>query len=101
MALCPICGPKLSICCSLLSIWGIIMLVIMGGLLKMKSIAFAEDLLEEYTSAPLKDMDEFLKAADEKYENAAVSTWIAAAIYVATLAFSLFQAFLNKKADKL
>jgi len=23
----PICGPKLSICCSLLSVWGIVMLV--------------------------------------------------------------------------
>jgi len=64
----------------------------------MRSIAFAEDLLKDEKA---EDIDAFMKIADEKYDNAAVSTWMAAAIYVATLAFSLFQAFLNKKADKL
>lgn len=38
------CGPKLSTCCTLLSLWGVIMLLILGFLLKMQSIAFVEDL---------------------------------------------------------
>jgi len=33
----------MSVFCTLLSVWGIIMLGIMGGLLKMQSVAFAED----------------------------------------------------------
>ena len=70
------------------------MLTIMGGLLKIRSIAFAEDLLKD---TEVHNITEFMDIAKEKYENAAVSTWIAAAIYVVTLAFSLFQAFLNKK----
>jgi len=36
-------GIKMSVFCTLLSVWGIIMLGIMGGLLKMRSVAFAED----------------------------------------------------------
>lgn len=70
------------------------MLVIMGGLLKIKSLAFAEDLLKDQEA---ESLEEFRKIADEKYENAAISTWIAAAIYAVTLAFSLLQVFLNKK----
>ncbi|KAL3194935.1 hypothetical protein MRX96_045844 [Rhipicephalus microplus] len=38
-----ICGPKFSMCCSILSVWGIIMLVIMGIFLFTHSVAFAED----------------------------------------------------------
>jgi hypothetical protein len=69
----------------------------MGGLLKMRSIAFAEDLLKD-TDA--ESLDAFMKIAEDKYDNASISCWIAACIYVATLAFSLLQAFLNKKYDR-
>jgi hypothetical protein len=69
----------------------------MGGLLKMRSIAFAEDLLKDTEADSL---DEFMKIAEHKYDNASVSCWIAACIYVATLAISLWQAFINKKHDK-
>jgi hypothetical protein len=69
----------------------------MGGLLKMQSLAFAEDLLKD---AEATSLDEFLKMAEDKYENASVSCWIAACIYVSTLAISLWQAFLNKKNDR-
>jgi hypothetical protein len=54
-----IIGIKLSVFFSLLSIWGIVMLAIMGGLLKIRSVAFAED----FESASLEEMY-------EKYENA-------------------------------
>ena len=38
------CGPKLSAGCTLLSIWGIIQLGLMGLLFRIKSVAFIEDL---------------------------------------------------------
>jgi hypothetical protein len=40
-------GIKMSVFCSLLSVWGIIMLAAMGGLLMIKSVAFAEDFEAE------------------------------------------------------
>ncbi|XP_054158330.1 ribonuclease kappa-B-like [Oppia nitens] len=98
MKLCPICGPKLSVCCAVLSVWGIVMLAILGGLLKIRSIAFAEDILADIKSV---DLDDFGRQATDKYDNAAYSTWVAAVIYVLTLAFSLFQAALNKRSGKL
>jgi len=73
------------------------MLTIMGGLLKVRSIAFAEDLLKDTEADTL---DDFMKIADEKYQNASISCWIAACLYVTTLALSLWQAFVNKKYDR-
>ena len=40
-------GIKMSVFCSLLSVWGILMLAAMGGLLMIKSVAFAEDFEAE------------------------------------------------------
>lgn len=52
-------GPKSSACLTILSIWAIIMLSIMGGLLRIHSVAFAEDFEAE-------DIDEVY----HKYDNA-------------------------------
>lgn len=75
------------------------MLAIMGVLLQRHSLTFAEDLLEEITKP--SSLDDFIKQAEEKYENAAMTCYIAAAIYLATFAFSLWQAFMNKRANKI
>ena len=40
-------GIKCSVALSLISIWGIIQLAVMGGLLKIHSVAFAEDFEAE------------------------------------------------------
>lgn len=40
-------GIKCSVVLSLISIWGIIQLAVMGGLLKIHSVAFAEDFEAE------------------------------------------------------
>src|SRR6218665_181465 len=90
-----VCGPKCSICCSLISVWGIIMLAIMGVLLQAHSLTFAEDLVEEIKET--NSIDEFVKQAEEKYENAAKTCYMAAGLYLFTFVFSLFQVWLNKK----
>ena len=54
-----IIGIKMSVFASLLSVWGIIMLAIMGGLLRIHSVAFAED----FEAETLAEME-------EKYDNA-------------------------------
>ena len=104
-------GIKMSVFCSLLSVWGILMLAIMGGLLSIRSVAFAEDFEAE-------TLDEIF----EKYDKAvrpfpstpcslfpspvhsfsasfclfqAGSCWIACGIYGVTLLFSAHQWYLN------
>ncbi|KAL3194936.1 hypothetical protein MRX96_045844 [Rhipicephalus microplus] len=63
-----ICGPKFSMCCSILSVWGIIMLVIMGIFLFTHSAAY--------------------------------NCWIAACLYVVTLAASVHQIYMNRRAQR-
>ena len=93
-----ICGPKCSICCTLVSVWGVIMLAIMGVLLQKRSLTFAEDLLDDIHA---ESLEEFRKEAEDKYDNAAITCYIAAGIYLGTFALSLWQAFLNKRHNRI
>lgn len=71
----------------------------MGVLLQQHSLTFAEDLLEEIQKP--SSLEDFIHQAEEKYENAAITCYIAAGIYLATFAFSLWQAYMNKRANKI
>lgn len=75
------------------------MLAIMGVLLQKRSLTFAEDLLEEIKVT--SSLEDFIEKAKEKYDNAAITCYIAAGIYLATFAFSLWQAYMNKRAKKI
>ncbi|UXI14263.1 Ribonuclease kappa-B [Sarcoptes scabiei] len=88
------CGPKFSICCTLISIWGFIMLPIMGVLLSNRSLAFSEDLVEdlEYNST-----EDFIHKAEERYATAAKTCYIAGAIYLGSFALSAWQFVLNQR----
>nr|CAD7456133.1 unnamed protein product [Timema tahoe] len=81
-----ICGPKLSLCGLIISIWGIFQLVLMGIFYYVKSVALAEDLpgLEEN----FKTADEFYAKADVGYTQNAYNCWIAACLYILTMLFS-------------
>ena len=91
-----ICGPGLSICCSLMSIWGIIMLAIVGGLLSAKSAAFLEDIpmSEEHNVT-------FKEALDKGFQQAATNCYGAVGLYVACLIFCGIQVFFNIKAASI
>ncbi|KAJ3645591.1 hypothetical protein Zmor_023234 [Zophobas morio] len=96
-----ICGPKLSGCCMILSLWGIIQLGLMGVFLYFHSVAFAEDIAADIpTNENWSDqqvIDKFYKDVDDAYEMCAVNCWIAAAIYVGFFAFSLQQFWANQR----
>lgn len=69
----------------------------MGLLLYARSLSFVEDLelhgaVEEYSN-----IEEFVAEAYKRYANAAHNCWIAACLYIATLAFSLHQYYTNRK----
>lgn len=66
----PCCGPKLSLFCTLISIWGVIMLPILGLLLNFHSTAFAEDFAEVETGKEFQSADELWNAVKTKYETA-------------------------------
>jgi ribonuclease kappa len=92
-----ICGPGLSVCCSLLSIWGIIMLVILGGLLSVKSAAFIEDI-------PIKEgghEEHYRQEINDAYAAAARNCFGATGLYVACLIFCGVQVFFNVRASQL
>uniref|UniRef100_T1JBA3 Uncharacterized protein n=1 Tax=Strigamia maritima TaxID=126957 RepID=T1JBA3_STRMM len=97
-----ICGPKLSICCSIISVWGIVQLVIMGGLFWAKSAALVDDIPEFEIESPEGDKyDEWHKKYFEKmeaaYDSNASNCWICAGLYVVSLLFSLSQLYLHKR----
>ncbi|KAI2810109.1 hypothetical protein RDWZM_002822 [Blomia tropicalis] len=90
-----ILSKRVAMFCSLLSAWGILMLTIMGILLYSHAVTFAEDLnLHEIESNSIR---EFLPDAFQRYESAAHNCWIAACLYIATLAFSMHQYVTNRR----
>lgn len=90
-----ICSKRIAILCSLLSAWGIIMLTLMGILLYSHAMAFAEDL--ELHEIQAETIREFYPEAYQRYESAAHNCWIAACLYIATLAFSMHQYVTNRR----
>ncbi|XP_017466723.1 PREDICTED: ribonuclease kappa-B [Rhagoletis zephyria] len=90
-----ICGPKLSLCGLIISVWGIIQLVLMGVFFFIHSVALIEDLPigEEFHS-----VEEFYTAANAAYNQNAYNCWIAACIYVLTLLLSAQQFYVNSRA---
>ncbi|XP_018024589.1 ribonuclease kappa-B [Hyalella azteca] len=88
------CGPKLSLCCTILSVWGIIQLGIMGILFYIKSPAFLEDLfIPENATEPAAYID----AMEKSFSQIALNCWIATALYGGTFVLSGWQMWLNFK----
>ncbi|XP_791712.1 ribonuclease kappa [Strongylocentrotus purpuratus] len=84
-----ICGPKCSTCCSLLSIWGVVMLLLMGVFFRINALAFIEDvnLKEDF------DQDDL----DAAYTSVSNNCFIAAGIYLLFAGFSIYQYSVNKR----
>ena len=110
-----ICGPGLSVCCSVISVWGIIMLVsvliqkifdflnskimfmlylkaIVGGLMSAKSAAFLEDI-------PMSEEGNrtFAEELDHGFATAATNCYGAVGLYGACLIFCIIQVWFNVK----
>ncbi|XP_028409050.1 ribonuclease kappa-B-like isoform X2 [Dendronephthya gigantea] len=75
-----ICGPKLSNCCFVLSIWGIILLVFLGIFFQIKSVALREDISEF-----------------GDYKKTSRNCFIAAGLYLVTLAIAGHQKWSNQR----
>jgi ribonuclease kappa len=85
----PICGPKLSLCCTIISVWGIIQFILLGIFFFVESAP----LLDDFTIDTKNTTDSIAFDAEIKnaYHQRAYNCWIAAFLYVALLVFSGYQ----------
>ncbi|XP_063401633.1 ribonuclease kappa-like [Mytilus trossulus] len=99
MVSCPICGPKLSICCTVLSIWGVVMLALLGVFFRIHSPALFEDI--PMTEKEWEHNNHTQSFLHEKYEQAGLNCFIAAGIYVLFFFFSCFQQRMNARSSNI
>jgi len=96
----PLCGPKLSLCGLIISVWGVVQLALMGVFYRIKSVALAEDIpmiVPEFKEE--KDIVEFYRRVDNGYVQNAYNCWIAALLYLVTMAFSAHQFWANSRSS--
>ncbi|XP_056156503.1 ribonuclease kappa-A-like isoform X2 [Lampris incognitus] len=92
-----VCGPKLATCGIVFSIWGVIMLAMLGIFFKTHSAVLIEDV-------PLTEEDmagDNLTNVYGLYDQVGYNCFVAAGIYVLVAAFSFCQMKLNKRKEYL
>lgn len=90
----PICGPKLSLCCTIISIWGIVQLLLMGIFFFVQ----AGPLLHELKlDSDIPNDEKFLSNVKSAYEQRAYNCWIAAFLYIGLLVLAGSQFMTNQK----
>ncbi|RZC35263.1 hypothetical protein BDFB_005602 [Asbolus verrucosus] len=95
----PVCGPKLSLCGLILSVWGVIQLGLMGIFYYFHAVALAEDLPEIELPTSKEHIHDFYVEIDRGYTQNAYNCWIAALLYIVTLAFSAHQFWANNRSS--
>ncbi|XP_017327616.1 ribonuclease kappa-A [Ictalurus punctatus] len=94
-----LCGPKMAVCMLVLSMWGVIMLAMLGIFFSVHSAVLIEDV-------PLKEEDHQdsqnpLQNVYAVYNQVGYNCFIAAGIYVVIGLVSFVQVRLNKRNDYL
>ena len=102
-----ICGPKMAVFGTCLSVWGIIQLSIMALAFYQNSVAFVEDLPESAFKNNIRHnctkngnkctYKETVLIMEEAYGEQAQNCGIAVALYILTLIVSLHQLWMNSE----
>ncbi|XP_018569685.1 ribonuclease kappa-like [Anoplophora glabripennis] len=92
----PVCGPKLSLCGLIISVWGVIQLALMGVFYYIGAVALSEDIPSVEFHG---DLSAFYAEVDKGYHQNAYNCWIAALLYLITLAFSAHQFWANNRSS--
>ncbi len=90
----PICGPKLSLCCTIISVWGIIQFIFMGIFFFVEAAPLLDDF--EFNSTTT-NIDIYKSDLKNFYSQRAYNCWIAAFLYVGLLVFAGSQFMTNQK----
>ncbi|KAK7170672.1 hypothetical protein R3I94_000772 [Phoxinus phoxinus] len=93
------CGPKLAACGLVLSIWGVIMLAMLGIFFTTHSAVLIEDV--PFTEEDFKNPDTPLQNIYKLYNQVGYNCFIAAVIYVGLGFLSFCQVRLNKRNEYL
>lgn len=93
------CGPKLAACGLVLSIWGVIMLALLGIFFTTHSAVLIEDV--PLTEADLHSQDTPPQSVYKLYNQVGYNCFIAAVIYVGIGFLSFCQVRLNKRKEYL
>ncbi|XP_051507077.1 ribonuclease kappa-A-like [Myxocyprinus asiaticus] len=93
------CGPKLAACGLVLSIWGVIMLAMLGIFFTTHSAVLIEDV--PFTEEDMHNPETALQDIYKLYNQVGYNCFIAAAIYVFIGFLSFCQVRLNKRKEYL
>ncbi|KAA0723201.1 Ribonuclease kappa-A [Triplophysa tibetana] len=93
------CGPKLAACGLVLSIWGVVMLAMLGIFFTTHSAVLIEDV--PFTEEDIHNQQSPLQGVYDLYNKVGYNCFIAAAIYVAIGLLSFCQVRLNKRKEYL
>ena len=85
----PICGPKLSLCCAVISVWGIIQFILLGIFFFVQAVPLLDDF--EVKDANITNKPQFESQLKHAYRERAINCWIAAVLYIALLIFTGLQ----------
>ncbi|CAF0824116.1 unnamed protein product [Rotaria sp. Silwood1] len=90
----PICGPKLSLCFSIISVWGIAQFILMGIFFYFEAAPLLDEFEFENKSRSKESFETDIKHA---YSQRAYNCWIAAFLYVGLLVLAGSQFMTNQK----
>lgn len=90
----PICGPKLSFCCTVISVWGIVQFLFMGIFFFVQAAPLLDDI--EFDSS-MDNQETFENSLKNAYNQRAYNCWVAAFLYVGLLVFAGSQFMTNQK----
>ncbi|KAF4089248.1 hypothetical protein AMELA_G00064180 [Ameiurus melas] len=94
-----LCGPKMAVCMLVLSMWGVIMLAMLGIFFSVHSAVLIEDV--PLNEEDLQDSQNPLQNVYAVYNQVGYNCFIAAGIYVVIGFVSFIQVRLNKRNDYL
>ncbi|KHN75867.1 Ribonuclease kappa-B [Toxocara canis] len=90
--ICPLCGPKLSAFCMVMSVWGVIFLGLLGVFFYIQAVSLFPDLHfgeEEAERGVVPPLTNAIIA--DKYGEKATQCWVAAGMYLVTLIVVFWQ----------
>ncbi|KAJ8007749.1 hypothetical protein DPEC_G00097440 [Dallia pectoralis] len=96
MVSCLFCGPKLAVCGLVISIWGIIMLAMLGIFFTTHSVVLIEDV--PFNEEDMQDANP-PQIMYDLYNTVSYNCFIAAFVYLLVAALSFCQIKLNKRKE--
>ncbi|MFH4976955.1 hypothetical protein AB6A40_003664 [Gnathostoma spinigerum] len=90
--ICPLCGPKLSAFCMVMSVWGVIFLGMLGVFFYVQAVSLFPDLpLEPEKNEDGSPRPLSTTLIEDKYAEKATQCWVAAGMYLVTLIVVFWQ----------